>query len=116
MNETRKQELAFLYVTDALEAEDKPAVFHLVLHDPAFRQYLKGEVELRTRLQRIQTRIDPSARSRLYAKMRQQIEQNEASPDTRLPSWLHWSEFALRMTLPPRLYPMFKTIQRRCVT
>jgi hypothetical protein len=113
MNDARKQELAFLYAADALEAEDKPVVFHLVLHDPAFRQFLKEEVELRAKLRSLRMPMDPFDRSRLYASMQQQIKPSRAKPDADVPNWLHWSEFALRLTLPSRLFPMIKTIQRR---
>lgn len=116
MNDSRKQELAFLYVMDALETDNKPAVFQLLLEDAQFRQYVKEEVELRDRLRYIRVKLDPAVQTRLYERIQHQMK-NGATGDFKIeqPSRIHWDEYALRLTLPPLVVPIVKTLQRRCV-
>lgn len=111
----RKKELAFLYLQGELEPDEKQIVFDLILRDEVFRQCLKEEVQLRERMRQLQTALEPSAEQRLLAVIKSKAEaQCKPAPDAaHEPSWLPWSEWALRLTLPPLVYPLINTLQRR---
>lgn len=140
----RKRELAFGYVHEALEPGDKMTVFDLILKDEVFRQYLKEEVELKSRMNSLKTSLNPMLKSRLLAEIRWKAENEfqvaahdggassdgfpsqaekvlEATPALKVTEpngapWIVWSEWVLQMTLPPLIVPLMKTLQRRCLT
>ncbi|WP_274361438.1 hypothetical protein [Paenibacillus thermotolerans] len=113
MEHSRKQELAFLYLQGALEPEDKAAVFQLILHDEPFRECLKLEVELRENMKRLSAVMDDKAKQKLLAEIQRKADRRIDRTESKEPEWLQWSEWALRLTLPPVVYPIMKRLQRR---
>lgn len=111
MHDNRKRELAFLYAIDALQTEDRPVVFDLILRDEAFRRYLKEEVDLRSKLQSVRIRLEPSSRSRLYAEMKRLIEQEAFDNEPESLSSSRWNEWMLRITTPRLMFPIIKTLR-----
>lgn len=115
----QKRELAFLYLQDALEADEKFTVFDLILNDAEFRQCLKEELEFKKQIQQLQPAMESSIKIRLLNDIKYRLDTEKVNTSTNKsasPAWLPWSEFALRMTLPPIIYPVMKTLQRRLFT
>lgn len=112
----RMRELAFRYVHEALEPGEKPPVFGLIMHNEAFRRCLKEELELKARLQEKRTAMPPDLKAKLLAGIQAEAVgkggQSDAEGD---PAWLLWSEWALGLAAPPIVYPIIKTLQRRCL-
>jgi hypothetical protein len=115
---SRKRELAFLYLHNELGNEEKQIVFGLILHDETFRRLLKEELELRERMKCVRTRLEPDNKSKLLAavKLRALEEAETVQPAASgEPAWLRWSEWTLRLALPPLVYPIMKILQRRLI-
>jgi hypothetical protein len=109
-----KRELAFQYIQGELSDEGKKVVFELILTDRMFVGMLKEELELRERMKSLRASIEPSAKSRLLASIKESARENVgASRADGEPAWLSWSEWTLKLTLPPLIYPIMNKLQRR---
>jgi hypothetical protein len=79
MNLERNRELAFLYVQDGLDPEDKRTVYELILNDEAFRRYLQEEVKLRERMKRLRPAMDPALKNRLLTEIKTRATEETAA-------------------------------------
>jgi hypothetical protein len=111
-----KRELAFLYIQGELSDEGKKVVFELILTDRMFVEMLKEELEVRERMKSLRTLMEPSAKSRLLASIKVSAKAEKKVAERRAdgePAWLSWSDWALKLTLPPLIYPIMNKLQRR---
>jgi hypothetical protein len=118
MEINQKQDLAFLYIQGELSSNELPRVFQLMLEDEAFRQCLKQEIEFKNQLKNLQIVMEPTLKKQWFSQINESILQQTApkkGKDFTEPAWLYWSEWTLKMTLPPIVYPFIKILQRRCL-